>query len=29
MPMLPRSEFLREVAGARLAGLKRRVLRET
>ena len=25
--MLPRSEFLREVAGARLAGLKRRVLR--
>ena len=25
--MLPRSDFLREVAGARLAGLKRRVLR--
>jgi hypothetical protein len=27
--MLPRSEFLREVAGARLAGLKRRVLRRS
>jgi hypothetical protein len=27
--LLPRSEFLREVAGARLAGLKRRVLRRS
>jgi hypothetical protein len=27
--LLPRSEFIREVAGARLAGLKRRVLRRS